>query len=82
MRLSDPTVLHFNSPAEPAWPAFSMAEPVAVRTGGGPNRCGGPCVRLSDATVLRFNSPVEPACIFYGRTGPAGELKCRGYLCL
>ncbi|CAK9226641.1 unnamed protein product [Sphagnum troendelagicum] len=29
VRLSDPTVLHFNSPAEPAGPAFSMAEPVA-----------------------------------------------------
>jgi len=35
-------------------------------------------VRLSDATVLRFNSPAEPACIFYGKTDPAGELKCRG----
>ncbi len=29
MRLSDTTILHFNSPAEPA-SAFSMAEPVAV----------------------------------------------------
>jgi len=37
-----------------------------------------PSVRLSDATVLRFNSPAESACIFYGRTDPAGELKCRG----
>jgi len=37
-----------------------------------------PSVRLSDATVLHFNSPAEPACIFYGRTGSAGELKCRG----
>jgi len=35
-------------------------------------------MRLSDPTVLRFNSPTEPACIFYGRTDPAGELKCRG----
>ncbi len=31
MRLSDTTILHFNSPAEPA-SAFSMAEPVAVMT--------------------------------------------------
>ncbi len=37
-----------------------------------------PFVRLSDATVLRFNSLAESACIFYGRTGPAGELKCIG----
>ncbi len=37
-----------------------------------------PSVRLSDAAVLRFNSPAELACIFYGRTGPAGELKCKG----
>ncbi len=31
-----------------------------------------------DTTVLRFNSPAEPACIFYDRTDPAGELKCKG----
>jgi hypothetical protein len=47
MRLSDTTILHFNSPAEPAGPAFSMAEPVAVRTSG-------------DPTILHFNSPAEP----------------------
>ncbi len=37
-----------------------------------------PCVCPSDMTILRFNSPAEPACIFYGRTGSAGELKCKG----
>ncbi len=31
VRLSDTTILHFNSPAEPA-SAFSMAEPVVVVT--------------------------------------------------
>jgi hypothetical protein len=31
VRLYDTTILHFNSPAEPAF-AFSMAEPVAVMT--------------------------------------------------
>ncbi len=31
MRLSDTTILHFNSPTEPA-STFSMAEPVAVMT--------------------------------------------------
>jgi len=51
-------------PSDPIFPRFnSPAEP--VRT---------------DATVPRFNSPAEltgrtgRACIFYGRTGPAGEL--------
>jgi hypothetical protein len=37
-----------------------------------------PCVCPSDAMVLCFNSPAESACIFYGRTGSSGELKCRG----
>ncbi len=31
VRLSDTTILHFNSPTEPA-SAFSMVEPVAVMT--------------------------------------------------
>ncbi len=110
VRLSDATVLRFNSPAELARTVgrtdrFCMGEPARIDglciistnarwsvsqwrwvsrliclwfSNGFWKKTKYPPRTVCNPTVLwSFSTHPEPASIFYGRTGSAGELKCR-----